>query len=151
MHFKLFQGLEVIHHRADSSLWSDAVKSPVAKQFKSHSLSLFNDLVEDDDLDYEDSSSLKTSNGGGTYSIWGKSGLLEQKNKATTKLMASSHRQTKIYLNNITVFTGDLVRLQCPYAHQDVTDLHPDAYFSTKTVNFKVFKKYPSLKEIKKI
>lgn len=52
-----------------------------------------------------------------------------------SSLGSSSQRQIRVYLKNLTVYTGDLVRLHCPYAHPEVPGFsNPDHYLSTKTV-----------------
>lgn len=101
---------------------------------------------EDEDLDYGDSRSYRTQSRSALNNQAHKFLSVYNKNRATsdsdyytgtTKSASKNNfRQQKVFLNNITVFAGDLVRLPCPYAHPEISDYsRPDEYFSTKTVS----------------
>lgn len=145
------KGIQVIHHRAADTQWKIERNASV---WKMRNLVTAANFGEDDDLDYDEASSsvlnkLSKSNyqstrhyiglsragsGGGGRGGDGSGGSSTQ-----TKSSAYGQRQIKIFLKNITVYTGDLARLHCPYAHPDLLSFsshNAEQYLSTKTVFF---------------
>lgn len=119
-------GLKIIHHRSNDVYWNGGDGRTSLWGLQNTRAATNSD--EDDDLDLNQNSRSKLERS--PFSVLNRASSANKSNQ----------RQIKVYLKNTTVYTGDLVRLHCPYAHPEVSGAsHPEEYFSTKTVNFNKF------------